>query len=208
MTEAVDPKRHAPATLRNREAIAEVLEQELPEAGTVLEVASGSGEHAIYFASRFPNLEWQPSDVTRDALASIIAYREEYEGGNLRFPVVLDAAQPEGWEVARMDAILCVNMTHISPWEATVGLFKGCAKKLGNHKNPAAPLILYGPYFEAASTPAPSNTEFDKGLRERDESWGIRTLEQLDELAVAEGLKRTRRVEMPANNLMLVYRCI
>lgn len=201
-------KKHAPATSRNREAIADVLAQELPESGVVLEIASGTGEHAVYFAEKLPNHDWQPSDQDRDALESILAYHSEYQGENLRFPMVLDAAKPDAWEIRGVDAILCVNMVHISPWRATEGLFAGCSRALGNHRNPAAPLILYGPYYEDGVEPAPSNLEFDRSLKERNEEWGIRNVADLDALGEREGLTRTNRYEMPANNLMLVYRCL
>ena len=197
---------HAPAALRNRAAIGAVLAAELPESGVVLEVASGSGEHAVFFAERFPQLEWQPSDMQREALASIIAYWEDYEGSNLRFPAVLDATNPGEWELSRADAAVCINMVHISPLAATEGLFAGCGKLLAGPRNPAAPLILYGPYFEQGVEPAPSNVEFDRSLRARDPSWGIRNVEELDRLASCEGFTRTARHEMPANNLVLVYR--
>ncbi|QFT77181.1 DUF938 domain-containing protein [Erythrobacter sp. THAF29] len=201
-------KRHAPATSRNREPIAAVLEEELPESGLVLEIASGTGEHAAYFAWRFPALDWQPSDVDPSALSSIIARHAEYSGDNLRYPIVLDAGRPETWEVSRVDAIICINMVHISPWEATEGLFAACGEALGNSQNVAAPLIIYGPFLEAGTRTAPSNLEFDQSLRARNPDWGLRKVEDIDELAAREGLARTRREEMPANNLMLVYRCI
>ncbi|MFL0357162.1 DUF938 domain-containing protein [Erythrobacter sp. GH1-10] len=196
-------KKHAPATERNREAIAEVLADELPPSGTVLEVASGSGEHAVYFAHRFPQITWQPSDCQKEALASIIAWQKDHGAANLRFPTVIDASRPENWEVDRADAIVCINMVHISPWEATEGLFAGAARILSESE---APLILYGPYFERGREPAPSNVAFDASLRARDERWGLRNVEDLDTLADAEGFTRTARREMPANNLMLVYR--
>lgn len=194
-------KKHAPATLRNREAILAILRHELPEWGTVLEVASGSGEHAVYFAEHMPALAWQPSDPDPEALASISAYRDEYEGVNLREPILLDAAHPE-WALERADAVICSNMVHISPWAATVGLIKGASRLLDS----GAPLILYGPYFERDIEAAPSNIQFDLGLRTRDEGWGIRHVEDLDEVAQSTGFDRTARHEMPANNLMLVYR--
>ena len=196
-------KKHAPATLRNREAIAQVLAQELPERGLVLEVASGSGEHAVFFADRFSGLEWQPSDPAGDANASILAYQTAFEGHNLRPPLVLDASAPDSWTVCEADAILCINMVHISDWTATEGLFKGAAKILGGK---GLPLILYGPFFEHGVDPAPSNLAFDKGLRGRNPNWGIRRIEDLDALAKAHGFTRSARREMPANNLMLVYR--
>ena len=147
-------KQHAPATLRNREPIAEVLARELPASGTVLEIAAGTGEHAVYFAERFHALAWQPTDPSDEALASIAAYRAEYPGDNLAAPLLLDAAAPESWPVAAADAIVCINMVHISPWEATLGLFRGAARLLGSS---GGPLILYGPYIGAGVYTAPSN---------------------------------------------------
>lgn len=196
-----DARLHAPATERNREPIAQVLERELPAAGLVLEIASGTGEHAAYFAARFPNLEWLPSDPDRDALASIAAWSAQAGCPNLRQPLQLDAAAPV-WPVERADALLCVNMVHISPWEATLGLLAGAARLLP----PGAPLILYGPYFRSGVESAPSNLAFDAQLRTRNPQWGIRTLEAVDAAAVEAGLARTSLVEMPANNLMLAYR--
>ena len=196
-------KQHAPATLRNRDAIAEVLARELPVEGRVLEIAAGTGEHAAFFAERFPALEWQPSDPSAEALASIAAYRADYPGGNLAGPVLLDAAAPETWPVAAADAIVCINMVHISPWEATLGLFAGAARLLGRH---GGPLILYGPYLEQGVETAPSNLEFDASLKARNPLWGLREAEALDRLAAAHGMARSARYAMPANNLMLVYR--
>ena len=196
-------KKHAPATLRNREAIAEVLAQELPESGCVLEIASGSGEHAVYFAERFPAIEWQPSDPDREAIASILAYKADYPDLNLRLPVVLDAQAPDSWEVKAADAIVCINMVHISEWAATEGLFEGAARLLGGN---GLPLILYGPYFEQGVVPAASNVAFDESLRSRNEQWGLRHVAELDRLGERHGLIRSARYEMPANNLMLIYR--
>lgn len=196
-------KKHAPAALRNREAIATVIARELPPTGTVLEVASGSGEHVVYFAATFPALDWQPSDPDPEALGSIMAHMAEFGGVNLRLPLMLNAATPARWEVRAADAILCINMVHISPWEATQGLFEGAARLLGGKE---LPLILYGPYFEQGVQTAPSNMAFDESLRSRNEQWGIRTIEAMDDLASSHGFNRTARHEMPANNLTLVYR--
>lgn len=195
-------KKHAPAALRNRDAILVVLAEELPKAGTVLEVASGSGEHAMYFAKHLPSLTWQPSDADAEALASIAAYRNEYKGENVAEPMMLDASQPDSWPVASADAVLCVNMVHISPWAATIGLFAGASKILDKH----APLILYGPYLEEDIETAESNLAFDAGLKERNPEWGLRELSTMDKLAADNGFTRTARHAMPANNLMLVYR--
>lgn len=198
-------KQHAPATLRNREPIAQVLARELPPAGTVLEIAAGTGEHAVFFAAAFPALTWQPTDPSAEALASIAAYREDYPGTNLLAPLMLDAALPEAWPVAEAAAILCINMVHISPWDATLGLFRGAAQILGKG---AAPLIFYGPFLEQGVATAPSNLEFDASLKARDPRWGLRDAEQLDALAAAQGMARTARHALPANNIMLVYRRI
>lgn len=197
-------KQHAPAALRNREPIAEVLARELPASGTVLEIASGTGEHAVFFAGVFPALAWQPSDPTAEALASIAAYRDEYPGSNLAAPLLLDAADPDHWPVQDAAAILCINMVHISPWDATLGLFRGAARLLGSVGG--GPLILYGPYIEKGVETAPSNLDFDANLKSRDPRWGLRRVEALDELAATHGMARSARHALPANNIMLVYR--
>ena len=194
-------KRHAPAAERNREPIAAVLTEELPAEGLVLEVASGTGEHAAHFARTYPHLAWQPSDPDADSRASIAAWREDAALANLLAPIALDASAPP-WPIARADAILCINMVHISPVAATEGLLAGASGLLA----PGAPLILYGPYFEAATETAPSNQAFDASLKARNPEWGLRHVEWLDERAAAHGFVRTRRVAMPANNLTLVYR--
>lgn len=198
-------KQHAPAALRNREAIAEVLARELPGSGTVLEIAAGTGEHAVFFAARFGALTWLPSDPSPEARASIAEYREEFTGTNLSAPVMLDAAAPDTWSVARADAILCINMVHISPWAATQGLFLGAARLLGTS---GGPLILYGPFIEDGIATAASNLAFDESLKARDTRWGLRRAEDLDILAAAHGLARSARHAMPANNLSLVFRPI
>jgi SAM-dependent methyltransferase len=194
-------KRFAPATERNREPLAAVLSEVLPASGTVLEVASGTGEHAVHFACRFPGLLWQPSDPDPDSLASIQAWREEAGLGNLLAPLRLDAAA-ETWPVAAADAILCVNMVHISPWTATVGLMRGAGRLLG----PGAPLILYGPYRRAGVPTAPSNEAFDESLKSRNPQWGLRELEAVAAEAAKYGFTPDRPFEMPANNVTVVFR--
>jgi hypothetical protein len=194
-------KRHAPAVERNREPITAVLTEELPAEGLVLEVASGTGEHAVHFAQTYPRLSWQPSDPEEESLASIAAWREDARLANLLAPIALDASASP-WPIARADAVLCINMVHISPLEATEGLLAGAAALLA----PGAPLILSGPYLEAAVATAPSNLEFDAWLKRRDPRFGLRSAEWLDERAAAHGFARARRVAMPANNLTLVYR--
>lgn len=193
--------RFAPATERNRDPIAAVLRDTLPQSGTLLEVAAGTGEHAAYFASLFPGLVWQPTDPDPDAIASIAAWRAEAGLDNLLAPLPLDAAAAE-WPVARADAILCVNMVHISPWAATLGLMRGAGRLL-----PAgAPLILYGPYRRAGVPTAPSNEGFDLSLKARNPDWGVRDLEAVQAAAAASGLCFDRLFEMPANNLSLIFR--
>ncbi len=194
-------KRHAPATARNVRPIGDVLEQELPEKGVVLEIASGTGEHAVAFAARFPALEWQPSDPDEEARASIEAWRAEVGLACLRAPVALDASAPD-WPVTRADAVVCINMAHISPWSATVGLFEGAAQILGA----GAPLILYGPFLEDEVETTRSNRAFDADLRSRNAEWGLRERSQVDRIAGEAGFAPSRRYAMPANNLSLVYR--
>jgi hypothetical protein len=195
-------KQTAPSALRNREPIVAVLREELPASGVVLEIASGTGEHAIHFAEAFPELEWQPTDPDETARTSIAAWREETGLGNVHSPLLLDAADPDAWPVQQADAMLCINMVHISPWDASEGLFAGAGRLLA----PGAPLILYGPYLEDAVETAPSNLAFDEWLKAKDARFGIRRIEDIDELAARHGLAKTHRVEMPANNLLLVYR--
>ncbi len=193
-------KRSSPAAERNREPIAEVLRQVLPARGTVLEVASGTGEHVVHFARAFPDLRWQPSDPDPAAVISIEAWAADSGAPNLLPPVYLDAASST-WPVDAADAILCINMVHISPWGATEGLMRGAARLL----MPGAPLILYGPYRRSGCPTAPSNEAFDSSLRARDPAWGLRDLETVTAAAEAQGLAFERLWEMPANNLTLLF---
>lgn len=198
---ARDDRRHAPATVRNRDAIAAVLRAELPASGLVLEVASGSGEHAVHFAAALPGLDWQPTDPDPAALASIEAWRAEAGLSNLRAPLMLDAAATD-WPVGTVAAVLCINMTHISPWDATVGLFTQSGKLLPH----SGPLVLYGPYFRKDREAAPSNLAFDESLKARHAQWGVRWLEDVTELAEGQGFILAAVHDMPANNLTLIYR--
>lgn len=198
---APDARRHAPATLRNRDAIIAVLAEELPVDGTVLEVASGSGEHAVHFATALPALRWQPSDSDADAIASIDAWVAATGAANVSPALRIDAVASD-WPLEEADAVFCANMVHIAPWEAAMGLFAGAGRLLP----PGAPLILYGPFIEDGVPTAESNLAFDLSLKSRDPWWGLRTVAALDGLADAAGLARTRRVAMPANNLMLIWR--
>lgn len=194
-------RRSSPAALRNREPIAEVLKDWLPPSGTVLEVASGTGEHAVHFARRFPALQWQPSDQSSEAIRSIEAWRAEAQLSNFLDPIQLNASDPT-WPVQSAEAVLCINMTHISPWSATLGLLEGSSRVLGS----GAPLIFYGPWFADDVPAAPSNLDFNLQLRSRDSAWGVRKVEDLAAAASARGFKLTDRRAMPANNFMLLLR--
>jgi SAM-dependent methyltransferase len=194
-------RRSAPAVARNVEPIAEVLRGVLPARGLVLEVASGTGEHALRFAREFPALLFQPTDPEPAALRSIDAWRAEAGLFNLLPALALDVRASE-WPVAAADAILCINMIHISPWAATEGLMRGAARLLA----PGTTLYLYGPYRQAGVETAPSNEAFDQSLRARDPEWGLRTLEDVVAESEASGFRLDRIVAMPANNLSVVLR--
>ncbi|TSD89770.1 DUF938 domain-containing protein [Mycobacterium sp. KBS0706] len=196
-----DHRQQAPAAARNRDPILAVLRGVLPRTGTVLEIASGSGEHVLHFARALPELVFQPSDPNPEARQSIAAWAAESGLANLRPPLALDAASPP-WPVTTADAVLCINMIHISPWAATEGLMRGAAAILP----PGAPLYLYGPYRRAGVPTAPSNEAFDRDLRGRDPSWGLRELEAVTNLADAAGFSGPAVTEMPANNLSIVFR--
>ena len=198
---AGDARRSAPAAQRNREPIAEVLRDWLPVSGLVLEVASGTGEHAICFAERFPGLDWQPSDAHHDALASIAAWQQGAGLPNVRPPVVIDASNPADWPIERVDAVLNINMAHISPWSASLGLIAGAARLLPAN----GPLILYGPWLKDDVETAPSNLAFDADLKARDPEWGLRRVEDFAEAAEVEGFQLVETRGMPANNLMLLF---
>ncbi len=194
--------RSAPSALRNRGPILEALRPWLPASGEVLEIASGSGEHAVFMAEALPNLAWRPTDRDPEALASMAAWREAAASANLLEPLRLDAAEPEHWPVSRADAVVAINMIHISPWESAVGLFSGAARIL-----PGGGIVaLYGPFAEGGRHTAPSNAAFDANLKSRDPTWGVRDLDQVTGLATEHGFERVARVEMPANNLTVVFR--
>jgi len=196
---AADRRLRAPSALRNRDAILAVLRDTLPSAGLVLEVASGSGEHAV--ASALPGLTFQPSDPAPDALDSIAAWAQESGLPNLLPPLLLDATAPQ-WPIEAADAVLCINMVHISPWRATEGLFREAGRLL----KPGSPLYLYGPYRRPGLPLEPSNAAFDESLRGRNPEWGLRDLEAMEALAAANGFDAAQVIEMPANNLSLIFR--
>lgn len=196
-----DPRLYAPATERNREPIRAALAALLPPTGTVLEIASGSGEHAVYLAGAFPDIVWRPSDPDPDARASIAAHGAAAGLSNLRPPLAIDACDPApNWPKA--DAVFAANMIHIAPWKATPGLLRGAAGALG----PGGSLILYGPFKRGGRHTALSNEAFDDSLRARDPSWGVRDLDDVARAAAPHGIALDRIVEMPANNLIAVFR--
>ena len=196
-----DARLFAPAVARNRAPIVAVLERVLPCQGLVLEVASGSGEHAAYFARAMSRLRWQPSDADPRARASIAAFCAEAGLPNLLPPLDLDAAAAT-WPIEAAAAVICVNMIHIAPWSAARGLMAGAARLLP----PKAVLFLYGPYKEAGRHTAASNEAFDADLRARDPRWGVRDLEEVAALARRHGFAHEESVVMPANNRSLVFR--
>jgi SAM-dependent methyltransferase len=191
----------SPAVARNRDPILAVLRSFLPSGGTVLEIASGTGEHAEYFARHLPHLVWQPTDPDPDALASISAHRSAAQLGNLLAPVRLDVTASD-WPIRQADAVVSINMIHISPWTAAQGLMSGAARLL----SAGEVLYLYGPFKENGIHTAPSNAAFDASLRARDPLWGVRDVSDVCELAGSHGFEFAERVAMPANNLSLVFR--
>ena len=191
----------APAAARNRLPILAVLQTWLPRPALVLEVASGTGEHAAWFASDLPHLTWQPTERDPERLASIAAWREAAALPNLLPPLPLDVSATP-WPVARADAVLAVNLLHIAPGAATPDLAAGAGRVLG----PGGLLLLYGPFRIGGGHTAESNAEFDRSLRERDPAWGVRDGEAVAEACLQHGLALAADIPMPANNRMLVFR--
>ena len=196
-----DQRQYAPATVRNRDFILDVLRDVLPTTGVILEIASGSGEHVVHFASNFPSLVFQPSDPEPEALLSVAAWVQAAQVTNVRAPIVLDASQSP-WPIVSADGIICINMIHISPWDAAVGLIRGAAATLSQ----GLPLYLYGPYKRDGFATASSNQAFDQNLRDRNPSWGLRDLEAVAAIAQSVGFSVPTVTEMPANNLSVVFR--
>ncbi|MBJ7251857.1 MAG: DUF938 domain-containing protein [Acetobacteraceae bacterium] len=196
-----DARRFAPAVARNKAAITEALARHLPASGLVLEIASGSGEHALHFAAHFPALSFQPTDPDAAALASIAAWRAEAQLANLLPPLMLDV-MADAWPVPKADAVLCINMIHIAPWEATAALMRGAARVLPRD----GILFLYGPFKQGGQHTAPSNAEFDESLRAQDAQWGVRDIEAVAEIASAAGFAAPVGEAMPANNLSVIFR--
>jgi hypothetical protein len=197
----VSARRYAPATLRNREPILDVLARDFTSRGLVLEIASGSGEHAAFFGARLPHLTWQPSDVAPEHCASVDAWTSGGGLSNVKKAVHLDATSDE-WPIVRVDGIVCINMLHVTPPEAREGLLRGASRGL----NVGGALVIYGPFREGGRHTALSNERFDADLRFRNESWGVPDLDEVVARAAELGLAHTETVRMPANNLTVVFR--
>lgn len=190
-----------PAAERNKQPILEVLQRALPKTGTLLEIASGTGQHAVHFAAHLPALTYQPSDVDDTNLASITAWRSEAKLPNLLEPLRLDVCE-DPWPVGQVQAMYNANMVHIAPWECAIALLRGA----GEHLTRDGVLVLYGPFRLGGAHTAPSNQTFDEDLRRRDPRFGVRDLEDVVARAAERGLQLDERVEMPANNQSLVFR--
>ena len=198
---------HSPAAERNRGPILEMLHKLLAATGQALEISSGTGQHAAHFAGNMPGWVWQPSDAQADGFESIAAWCAQTGQANVREPVVLDVISTCWPSVGdefpdKFDAIFCANMLHIAPWATCAALMAGSTKYL----SPNGALITYGPYLERNVPTSPGNLAFDESLRQRDPAWGIRALEDVVQQATLAGLQLGERFEMPANNLLLVFR--
>ena len=196
-----DPRRRAPAASRNRAPILEVLRKYLPESGTVLEIASGTGEHISYFAAAMPHLNWQPTDIDPAALSSTTAYCEDADLANLAMPQRLDVTS-SNWSYAPAAGVICVNMVHIAPWPCCEGLVRGAASVLEGR----APLLLYGPFKRNGVHTAPTNDAFDQTLRGQNPEWGVRDMEAVEAVGRDIGLDEAMAIEMPSNNFCLILR--
>ncbi|WP_026605627.1 DUF938 domain-containing protein [Methylocapsa acidiphila] len=195
-----DLRLHAPAALRNRDAILDIVQAHFPATGLILEIASGSGEHCVHFAEKLRNHAIQPSDPSPRARASIDAWIATAGLPNVKAAIDLDSSHRD-WPVKAASAIICINMIHISPWSATEGLFAGAARILP----PGAPLLLYGPYKRDGAHTSKSNEDFDRALRHENPEWGVRDLERVAEIAGLKGFSAPAVFEMPANNLTLLF---
>ena len=193
---------YSPAADRNKHAIFEALRTFLPAHGNALEIASGTGQHAAWFAAHLAQWTWQPTDATADAFSSIAAWAAEEGATNVGMPLVLDVLAPTWLPAeAQFDLVYCANMLHISPWATCVALMHGSAR----HLAPGGVLVTYGPYLEDGVPTSEGNLSFDAGLRAQDPAWGIRRIEDVEKQASAAGLKLLARHAMPANNLLLVW---
>jgi len=204
--QAMSPLPHSTAADRNKQPILEALQRVLPARGAALEIASGTGQHAAWFAAALPDWTWQPTDADTSALPAIAAWTLQSGLANVRPPLLLDVMAPR-WPAQGppfadpFDAVYCANMLHIAPWATCAALMQGCAR----HLAPGGVLVTYGPYLEDDVPTAPSNLSFDQSLRARDPQWGIRRLEDVTREARRAGLALRERHAMPANNLLLVF---
>jgi cyclopropane fatty-acyl-phospholipid synthase-like methyltransferase len=192
-------RQYAQATARNRDPILGVLARVVPAGARVLEIASGTGEHAVYFASRLPGVSWQPSDPSAESRASVEAWRSEAQ--NVAPPIELDVTK-RPWPVDTFDVIVCINMIHIAPWTACEAMLS----EAPSHLAPRGLLFLYGPYMRGGKHTAESNDAFDRSLRARNPSWGVRDLDDVVSLANKRGFTLDEVVQMPANNLSVLLR--
>ncbi len=188
-----------PSSERNKQPILDVLRRLLPSSGTVLEIAGGSGQHAVFFSENLPGITWLPTDIDEERLGSIRAWREDSSCSNLREPKRLDVLDDD-WGIGTVEVVFSANMVHITPWECCLGLLAGARR----HLTPGGLLIFYGPFRIGGEHTAPSNAAFDEDLRGRDPSWGVRDLDAICD--AADGLVLEERVAMPANNQILVFR--
>jgi cyclopropane fatty-acyl-phospholipid synthase-like methyltransferase len=193
---------NSPAAQRNSADIVARLGAHLPKTARVLEIASGSGQHAVAAVSTLPGLDWQPSDPSAEARASIDTWARQAQASTIRSALDLDMLDQATWPSQAYDALVCINMVHISPWAATEGLMQLASQCLPL----GAILYLYGPYREAETPLAPSNANFDQGLKSRNPDWGLRHVADIEALAREHGLRLTLRTPMRANNLSLIFR--
>lgn len=195
----------SPASARNAGPILEVLKAHLPARGAVLEIAGGAGQHSVAFAGALPGLTWTPSDPSPEARASMTAWAGQANLPNLRAPLSVDMLDESGWPTEPVEAVVCINMIHISPWAATEGLMRLAGRTL---RRPGGLLALYGPYREAEVELAPSNADFDLSLKSRNPDWGLRDRDAVVAEAKTAGLALTQRIAMPSNNIMLLFRAV
>jgi len=200
MSYGANNQRLSASVARNRDFILGVLERVLPDAGMVLEIASGTGEHAVHFAAHLPAVTWQPSDPDPEMGQSIAGWAAEAGLENIHPPLIIDATAA-AWPVAAADAVVCINMVHIAPWAAAEGLIAGAGRVLVT----GGVLYMYGPYRVGGVHTAPSNAAFDADLRRRNPAWGVRDLNDITALAVRNGLALVEVVDMPANNKSVVF---
>ena len=196
-----DPRRHAPAASRNRAPILKVLCEHLPQLGTILEIASGTGEHISYFARAMPHLNWQPTDIDTGAILSTAAYCKDASLANLALPKRLDVMSAN-WPYTQIAGVLCINMIHIAPWSCSAGLISGAAQVLEGN----GPLVLYGPFKRNGIHTAPTNETFDRMLQKKNPEWGVRDIEAVEAIARDAGLDESTAIEMPSNNFCLILR--